>query len=190
MMGGAAPTGATLAKSRPDMPLGYFYAANRRQRRFCAELTAATQAPDVLAPALKALAIDLAEDFQRLEGAEKLLFKLLRRRAEPEDDFSRILGILASDHDTDRALHLELGAALCAYVESTADRVTLATLVERFVARKLRTIALENAVVLPIARLRLKPADLRQLAANLGRQPCLPSVTLTDDAVPTFEGEN
>lgn len=173
MMGGAARTGATLAKARPDMPLSYFYAANRRQRRFCAALTAATQAPVVLAPALQALAIELAEDLQCLEGAEKLLFELLRRRAEPEDDISRILGILASDHDADRALQLELGAALRGNVALAADRTTLAALADRFVGRKLRTIALENAIVLPIARLRLKPADLRQLSANLGRQQCL-----------------
>ncbi|MGL4542155.1 MAG: hemerythrin domain-containing protein, partial [Polymorphobacter sp.] len=96
----------------PDMPLGHFYAAHRRQRRLCLALAAATQAPHPSARALCALAIELVEDLQCLEAAEKLLFDLLRRRAEPEDDFARVLGILTNDHEAGRALAVELAAVL------------------------------------------------------------------------------
>lgn len=162
---------AVPLKPPADMPLGHFSAAHRRQRRVCMALTAAATAPAPSMRALYVLATDLAADLLCLEGAEDLLFDLLRHRAEPEDDISRVLGILALDHDADRALATDIAAMLRATSALPGGPAELAKLIDRFVARKLRNIALENAVVLPIARLRLTPADLCQLSAYLDQCP-------------------
>ncbi|MGL4543332.1 MAG: hypothetical protein ACRCUI_12550, partial [Polymorphobacter sp.] len=87
------------------------------------------------------------------------------------DDFARVLGILTNDHEAGRALAVELAAVLRGASAPLDECAELATLVERFVARRLGNIALENAVVLPIARLRLTPADLDQLAASIDQAP-------------------
>lgn len=132
-------------------PLDELYAAHLRHRQICAALAAGVAAPWEI----PALVTELADGLLRLDAAERLLFDLLRRRAEPDDDVARVLGILAADHEADRALLVTLGGA-------TTEHIL------RFAAHKLRTIALENAVVLPFARLRLTCADLRRLAASLG----------------------
>ena len=150
--------------------LGEFYRAHSRHRRICTSLVAAAATPDSPPRALQPLLSDLAADFQRLDVAEQLLFGLLRQRAEPEDDIARVLGILAADYDASRATMCELGAALQSPRGARVERAAIAEMVERLVARKLRTIALENAVVLPIARLRLGVDDLAQLAACLDPQ--------------------
>ena len=106
---------------------------------------------------------------------EEDLFPLLRRRALPEDEIENVLGRLSAEHRTDatqsQVVRERLEAALIAQRAPALDPEVKSVLLT-FARHELRHLALENAVVLPIARLRLTAADLtalsRRLAARRG----------------------
>lgn len=84
--------------------------------------------------------------------------------------------MLSSDHHAEAASAARLADRLEEVLRASEDRPMTPDLVRsmgNFTQRERRHIALENAVVLPIARLRLTPRDLsglsRRLAARRGR---------------------
>lgn len=160
-------------------PLDFFFAEHFRHRQLCGLI-------DQLSTATFFDAAPIAEvvDFLRFEAPihiideEEDLFPLLRRRCLPEDELEGVLGVLSAEHKADGVL----GKAVRDFLEhcletrsapgtSLAGRRDLAA----FAAQERRHLALENAVVLPIARQRLTPEDLtglaRRLAARRGRAP-------------------
>jgi len=166
----------------PDLmatPLEFFFAEHFRHRQLCGLI-------DQLSTATFFDAGPIAEvvDFLRFEAPihiideEEDLFPLLRRRCLPEDELEGVLGVLSAEHKADGVL----GRTVRDYLEhcldtraapgvSVAGRRDLAA----FAAQERRHLALENAVVLPIARQRLSLEDLaglaRRLAARRGRAP-------------------
>jgi hemerythrin-like domain-containing protein len=149
-------------------PLSFLFAEHWRHRQFCGLLKRAAGMPAVPPGQLRRMADFLQSDMAlHIEDEERDLFRLLRLRAAPEDELEAILTRLAADHRLARAMARglcdELEAAAKAGV-GPAGHSDLADRIARFVAHKMRHIALENAIVLPIARLRLGPADLSELA--------------------------
>lgn len=157
-------------------PLDWFFAEHNRQRQFyrmIGEVAAAnvfdggqmTRLLDFLRHDLALHVIDEEED----------LFPLLRRRALPEDEVEQVLDLLSTEHRSDmsqaQTLRGHLEACLldrkAAGLEPGGRKI-----MQDFATQALRHLALENAVVLPIARLRLSPEDLvamgRRLAARRG----------------------
>lgn len=160
-------------------PLDFFFAEHFRHRQLCHLI-------DELSSSTFFDADKIAEvvDFLRFEAPihiideEEDLFPLLRRRCRPEDELEAVLGTLAAEHRADAVL----GRAVRTHLEACLDTRSApgASLDGRrdlaaFAAQERRHLALENAVVLPIARLRLTPDDLvgmgRRLAARRGRAP-------------------
>jgi iron-sulfur cluster repair protein YtfE (RIC family) len=151
-----------------DDPLAYLFAEHWRQRQFCRALEDIAGMPSVAPALLRRMARFLAEDWAlHLADEEEDLFHLLRECAASEDEISRVLGVLSADHDGDRlrvrAVRVGLEQAAQAGVGPAAvpglsDTITL------FVSHMMRHIALENAIVLPIARLRLTPLHQARLA--------------------------
>lgn len=160
-------------------PLDFFFAEHFRHRQLCAlidRLSAATFFdPGPIAEVV---------DFLRFEAPihiideEEDLFPLLRRRCLPEDDVEGVLGVLSAEHKADAIL----GRAVRDYLERCLDtRAAPGASMEgrrdlaAFATQERRHLALENAVVLPIARQRLTPEDLtglaRRLAARRGMAP-------------------
>jgi len=98
------------------------------------------------------------------------LYPLLKRRCEPDDQIEDVLGRLSDEHASDgrdaiaiveiltRALDDCNG--LASYAES---KITIPV----FCAGQKRNIAIKNAVILPIARLRLSDEDLKELGRKL-----------------------
>lgn len=169
-----------IEQVHPDLvrdPLSFFFAEHYRHRQLCKmidELSTATF--------FDGAKIARVADFLRFEAPihiideEEDLFPLLRRRCLEEDDLEGVLGVLAADHKADAVL----GAAVRRHLEHSLEtrlapggdlekRKALAS----FAAQERRHLALENAIVLPIARLRLSEEDLaslsRRLAARRGR---------------------
>lgn len=158
-------------------PLSFFFAEHYRHRQLC-------HAIDRLAAStyFDAAAVSEVVDFLRYEAPvhiideEEDLFPLLRRRCLPEDDLERILGLLSAEHKADgvlgRQVRRHLEACLDAR-EAPGGQMERRRDLTQFAAQERRHLALENAIVLPIARLRLSQEDLkalsRRLAARRGR---------------------
>ncbi|HEX6858655.1 MAG TPA: hemerythrin domain-containing protein [Caulobacteraceae bacterium] len=157
-------------------PLDWFFAEHYRQRQFyrlVGELATVTAFDgDRVTRLLDFLRHDLA---LHVIDEEEDLFPLLRRRALPEDEVEQVLDLLSTEHRSDmtqaQTLRGHLEACLLERkapgLEPRARKV-----MQNFAAQALRHLALENAVVLPIARLRLSAEDLlalgRRLAARRG----------------------
>ncbi|MCF8505864.1 MAG: hemerythrin domain-containing protein [Caulobacter sp.] len=160
-------------------PLDFFFAEHFRHRQLCGLIDQLSKTtffdPGPIAEVV---------DFLRFEAPihiideEEDLFPLLRRRCLAEDEVEGVLGVLSAEHKADGLLGkvvrtylercLETRAAPGATHEGRRDLAAFAT-------QERRHLALENAVVLPIARQRLTAEDLaglaRRLAARRGMAP-------------------
>lgn len=152
-------------------PLVWLFAEHYRHRQLC-------RAIDKLAlpAAFDAERVACVLDFLRNDlplhviDEEEDLFPLLRRRSQPGDDLEKVLGVLSAEHKAD----VDKAAGVCLHLERAAeerrapghDPVARRALSE-FAAQERRHVAMENAVVLPFARLRLAEVDLRTLSHRL-----------------------
>lgn len=159
-----------LPAGLPDDPIGWFLAEHARHRQFCELMRKAATAP-VFDEELTTWLLDFVvhELAQHVWDEERDFFPMLRARALPEDDVDKVLGRLSSEHAKDLGHaqsvqgHLETCLRLRAPIGRSATRRRA---LEDFASQELRHLALENAVVLPLARLRLTQDDL----ATLGRK--------------------
>lgn len=105
------------------------------------------------------------------------LFPLLRRRCQAEDRLERTLGLLSGEHASDMDVGKQLVVVLREAIENKRSPATCEKakeVIETFCKSQRRHIALENAVVLPIARLRLTKRDKRALGRRLAARRGLP----------------
>lgn len=162
---------ATLAEAPPaeqlTSPLDYIFAEHLRQRTLCWMIDRIADDRQRDEACVAAVTRFLNVDFgSHVVDEEEDLFPLLRRRAEPEDRIDEVLGALSQEHAADK---LDAKAILENLDEATAgERFTKAfrALLHRFAANERRHLIVENAIVLPLARVRLTVDDLR----NLGRR--------------------
>jgi hemerythrin-like domain-containing protein len=152
-------------------PLNWLFAEHYRHRQLCRLLevlaAAAVFEPEPIRRALDFIGKEMA---LHVVDEEEDLFPMLRRRCEPEDDLESVLGVLSAEHRSDitaaGAVREKLQACLDERKAPGLDFATRKALTD-FARHQRRHIALENAVVLPIARLRLDAADLRTLGRRL-----------------------
>lgn len=99
-----------------------------------------------------------------LMDEEEDLFPLLKRRCEPEDDIVKVIAKLQRDH----AHAIEDTPKVVALLESSAKTqssigVDDADALKAFAKHARRHLILENAIILPFAKLRLTEGDLETL---------------------------
>jgi hemerythrin-like domain-containing protein len=165
---------ATIAEVPSDLlvrPLDWFMAEHYRHRQFCALMHELARGESFDPEALSAVVAFLRHELGRhLADEEEDFFPLLRRRARPEDDIEQILGRLSGEHEGDRAfahsLRAHLERCLDAHTAPGQDP-SVALALDSFATQEVRHLALENAVVLPLARLRLNADDLQALGRTL-----------------------
>lgn len=151
-------------------PLVWFFAEHYRHRDVCARLLTLSASVTFDESALRDVFGFLERDLPiHIIDEEDDLFPLLRRRCEPDDQIESVLGMLSGEHAND----IRDAAAVKALVKkAAAEERGLACYKEAplvigpFCRQQKRHIAVENAVILPIARLRLTENDLK----NLGRR--------------------
>lgn len=157
-------------------PLDWFFAEHYRHRQLCRMIEEVAASPTFNAGPISQIIDFIRYDLAlHIIDEEEDLFPLLRRRALPEDEIENVLGRLSAEHRTDatqsQVVRERLEAALIAQRSPALDPEVKSVLLT-FARHELRHLALENAVVLPIARLRLTAADLaalsRRLAARRG----------------------
>ena len=155
-------------------PLDFFFAEHFRQRKLCNLIEQMAQA-DRLDPLLAAevLAFLQHDTVLHVLDEEQDLFPLMRRRCPPEDEIERVLSALTAEHAGDRHLAgIVIEGLQTALRESQAIAAQpgLREAMVDFARHERRHLALENSVVLPLARLRLTPDDLAQLSVRLLRR--------------------
>lgn len=171
----AGETGAVAARQAGRChPLARIENEHAVQRALCDSLERiADGLPHSVDFPLAAAAVPLLRDSLALHMAmeEQVLFPLLRRRAEPEDNIDGILGQVKAEHEVDRALALEIAARLEEMVEarSAANPNVLGYLLRGFFETKRRHMSWENNVILRLARRRMNDDDLGLLSREMSR---------------------
>jgi hemerythrin-like domain-containing protein len=172
-----APSPAQVAETPDDLltdPIAWFFAEHQRHRQFCDLMQRAS-----MATTYEEAVIGWLLDFVVHELAlhvldeEEDLFPLMRLRAKPEDKLETILGRLSGEHAKDltraAAVRHHLETCLRQRVPISRNNVRRRAL-EAFAVHERGHLALENAVVLPIARLRLTERDLVDLSNRLAKR--------------------
>jgi hemerythrin-like domain-containing protein len=100
---------------------------------------------------------------------ETALFPLLRQCARPEDDLDQILERLAQEHSSDNDFASEIAEALETLSQGgrPANPEMLGYMLRGFFERYRRHVHWENALVMPLARLRLTPEALETLQSAM-----------------------
>jgi hemerythrin-like domain-containing protein len=152
-------------------PLDFFFAEHFRQRKLC-NLIEELALADTLAWGLTAEVLDfLRHDMVlHVQDEEEDLFPLMRLRCPPEDEIERVLSALTAEHAGDRHLADLVTDGLqrsLAEGRPAAAQPGLREAMVDFARNERRHLALENSVVLPLARRRLSQEDLVRLSAGL-----------------------
>ena len=106
-----------------------------------------------------------------IRDEEEDLFPLLRRRAEPEDRLEPLLEQLSQEHAADRIDAQEIIEGLGSLMQRTRKvPAALARLLQRFAANERHHLTVENAIILPLARLRLTQEDLVSLGHRMAER--------------------
>ena len=184
-MSGSSPQEPSTARQQasfpagPDIddpgfknPLDILVAEHQRQHAICDQLDRLAEGVD--AALLAGRAAEIIE-FLRSDLAwhtldeERGLFPALRRRCRPEDGMDLVLERLMAEHSLDHDLvdFLLADLELLALGHRLANPTRFMMNVQAFTATQRRHLAWENATVIPLARRRLKPEDLRALRADM-----------------------
>lgn len=169
-----APNRAHVAETPDNLlsdPIAWFFAEHHRHRQFCDLMQrtsmATTYDEELLSWLLDFVVHELA---LHVLDEEEDLFPLMRARAQPEDDLDKVLSRLSGEHAKDltraAAVRRHLENCLRQQVPISRNNVRRRAL-ESFANQERSHLALENAVVLPIARLRLTERDLVELSNRL-----------------------
>jgi len=149
-------------------PIDYIFVEHFRQRMLCQMLDQIAVASGADADSIAAVLDFILDDFAvHIRDEEEDLFPLLRHRAHPDDGIERILARLCEEHAADS---LDAEAIKIGLSKALADaRLSqkLRRLLHRFAANERRHLTLENAIVLPFARLRLTASDLERIGQNM-----------------------
>lgn len=166
---------SVLAEAPPpklfSTPIEYLFAEHFRQRTLCRMINEIASAQACDSECAAAVLRFLDNDFEaHISDEEEDLFPLLRRRAEPEDRIDDIIDELCRDHIVDRKDGKAVAAGLRKLDEKSGTSSALRRLLRRFAANERRHLIVENAIVLPLARVRLTPSDHIELGKSMARR--------------------
>jgi len=160
----------TLPAELLRRPLDYILADHLRQRVLCVlcEQIAAKELVDV---GLAREVIDYLQNDMVVHviDEEQDLFPLIRRRAEPEDEIEVVLGQLSGEHASEENLATSIVGGLGHMLEHLSEPLPedLRSALALFAHNERHHLALENATVVPMAKLRLTERDLKELSARM-----------------------
>lgn len=155
----------------PHDPIEFILAEHLNHRRMCRALEALADSTDFDAAPIAALV-----DFIRFDltlhviDEEEDFFPMLRKRCAPDDEINEVLDRLSSEHEQDKALSVRVRDVLnaCLIIRKPPHAIEDgAEALRSFAQHEMRHLALENAVVVPLARRRFEPDDLQELSMRL-----------------------
>ena len=159
---GLTPTDPTLLAA----PIDFMHAVHLREREICTTLDRIADAGFASSLDIEGAITFLSDELPpHLEDEEKDLFPRLRKRCTEHDDIGRLLDRLQVDHrhadfDTPRVTKI-LGTAQGGLGPAACDEL------RRYADHARRHLILENAILLPFARLRLTDSDLETLRSAM-----------------------
>lgn len=168
--GGARGARATPADERVQRdPLQHIAEEHLRLREVCATLDALAGADRPDRAAARDCLEHLTEFLPRhTRDEEEDLFPLLRRRSAPEDEINETLDRLYHDHaESHDAVPRVIAALERMIAENAPFTKDEAAAVSAFAQHERRHLIVENAIVLPLARVRLTKDDLRSLGLRM-----------------------
>jgi hemerythrin-like domain-containing protein len=152
-------------------PLDFFFAEHFRQRELCNLLEGMARADRLDRGLATEIVTFLRHDLVlHVQDEEEDLYPMMRRRCPPEDEIERVFTALTAEHAGGRQLAERMSAGLEAALregQPIAAQAELREAMVEFAHSERRHLALENAVVLPLARRRLTPKDLEAMAARM-----------------------
>ena len=167
-MNGVTERSDTARAVTPHDPIEFILSEHLNHRRMCKaleRLAAMTKFdPARIISMLDYIRFDLT---LHVIDEEEDFFPLLRGRCLEEDDVGDILDRLTSEHSEDKALSSGVRDTLnaCVILRKPPSAIKGgAESLLTFAAQERRHLALENAVIIPIARLRLNAEDLKNLS--------------------------
>ena len=154
-------------------PLDFIVAEHHRLRDLCRLLDALAEAPGSAAVPEEAILHCIEHELPlHVLDEEEDLFPLIRRRALPRDGAERLLGLLSREHAEDDRLAAIIACGLRARGTADWDETGFRAALAGFSRRQRRHLTVENAVLVPLAELRLTSADrdglARRMAARRG----------------------
>ena len=151
-------------------PLAYILAAHLRQRAVCHRLRGFAASRVVSRPEADRMTAYLTADLPLHQEDEDLdLYPALRRRALPADGLGVTLARLEAEHRQGGAMAEQIAEALVAHPAAAEVPLDAATreAMQAYALGELRHLAIENAVVLALARIRLKRPDLKAISRSM-----------------------
>jgi hemerythrin-like domain-containing protein len=153
-----------------DEPLDYILADHGRKRSVCAALLRIASARKVGRMAADSLANYLRSALRSHHADEENdLFPALRRRLAPEDDLGLVLARLGEDHRRSDAMIDALSMVLTQVPSADPVRLSAAEceMLQAYASAEQQHLALENGVVMGIARIRLTRGDLKKISDGM-----------------------
>jgi hemerythrin-like domain-containing protein len=152
-------------------PLDYVFADHFRQRVLCSVLDQIFDA-DILDPELThAVYRFLKDDLKyHIADEEENLFPILRKRAEPDDQIDEILDQLSEEHKSDHIDAKQILRELEYLLDGTSSypiSFEVNEMAHRFTSNERHRLILENAIVMPLAKVRFTSDDLSQMGQEM-----------------------
>ena len=156
-----------LAEALIDDPIEFIFADHLRQRQAAIILTMVA-AGDFDRNGVRNLVTFFKKDFAFHIADEELgFFPLLREQCLAEDKIDSLIARLVDEHKGDETLGDEVIKLLEARLEGEELSKRAAAKLSSFAEHILQHLAVENAVLLPIARVRMNNASLDALSKML-----------------------
>lgn len=161
--------------SAAECPVEAMYEEHFNQRQLCADMELLATATQPRSDLARRILINLCSDLPlHFDDEAQGLFLRLRARALPEDDMDKTLSQLEREHEIAQAAFALLVPSLACMADGSLPAPEDQDALRRLAASVRHHLIVENAIVLPLARLRLTRADKSALMAEIcarRRQP-------------------
>jgi iron-sulfur cluster repair protein YtfE (RIC family) len=160
-----------LAPVRSELlarPLEFIVAEHHRLRDLCRLLDGIAEAPGSATIPADAILHCIEHELPlHVIDEEEDLFPLIRRRALPRDGAERLISLLSREHAEDDRIAAIIAHGLRARGTADWDEAGFRAALTSFARRQRRHLTVENAVLIPLAELRLMGTDREGLARRM-----------------------
>ncbi len=154
-------------------PLDFLRATTYKQREVCQVLSNIAEGEVVANEVIDACQFLTVELILHLSDEAEDMVPMLRERCKPHDNIEPILEDVSKEHGLIRSLGLKLSRGLMAQVASNPNRKPskpLRTQAADLLKELRRLSAIENGILLPMARVRLTSSDLEALSLSMAKR--------------------